>query len=94
MQPILEAKNLLKNFPLNRGILERKKAQVHAVRSVSLKVNKGETFGIVGESLGVGRERVRRIKATQICAQYQAIRMCTVTQRLAGNGSFDMGIKP
>ena len=60
MQPILEAKNLLKNFPLNRGILERKKAQVHAVRSVSLKVNKGETFGIVGES-GCGKSTLARM---------------------------------
>ena len=48
MQPILEAKNLLKNFPLNKGF-RKEKAQVHAVRSVSLKVNKGETFGIVGD---------------------------------------------
>lgn len=60
MQPILEAKNLLKNFPLNRGILERKMAQVHAVRSVSLKVNKGETFGIVGES-GCGKSTLARM---------------------------------
>ena len=60
MQPILEAKNLLKNFPLNRGILERKKAQVHAVRSVSLKVNKGETLGIVGES-GCGKSTLARM---------------------------------
>ena len=60
MQPILEAKNLLKNFPLNRGILERKMAQVHAVRSVSLKVNKGETLGIVGES-GCGKSTLARM---------------------------------
>ena len=60
MQPILEAKNLLKNFPLNRGILERKMAQVHAVRSVSFKVNKGETLGIVGES-GCGKSTLARM---------------------------------
>ena len=60
MQPILEAKNLLKNFPLNMGILERKKAQIHAVRSVSLKVNKGETLGIVGES-GCGKSTLARM---------------------------------
>ena len=60
MQPILEAKNLLKNFPLNRGILERKMVQVHAVRSVSLKVNKGETLGIVGES-GCGKSTLARM---------------------------------
>ena len=58
MQPILEAKNLLKNFPLNRGILERKMAQVHAVRSVSLKVNKGETWAL-SENRAVGNPHLQ-----------------------------------
>ena len=60
MQTILEAKNLLKNFPLNRGIFRRKKAQIHAVRSVSFKVKKGEIFGVVGES-GCGKSTLARM---------------------------------
>ena len=47
---ILKIKNLNVEFPLFGGILQREVSHVHAVKNLSLTVNKGETIGIVGES--------------------------------------------
>lgn len=43
-EPILEVKNLVQDFVINRNFT------VHAVRDVSFSVSKGEIFGIVGET--------------------------------------------
>ena len=51
---LLEAQNLVKEFPLNR------KRCVHAVGNVSLAVNAGETLAIVGES-GCGKSTLGRM---------------------------------
>ena len=47
---ILKIKNLNVEFPLFGGILQREVSHVHAVKNLSLTVNRGETIGIVGES--------------------------------------------
>jgi len=47
---ILKINNLNVEFPLFGGILQREVSHVHAVKNLSLSVNKGETIGIVGES--------------------------------------------
>lgn len=54
-------KNLTKHFPVySRGVLlKRKLGEVHAVDEVSFSVNKGETFGLVGES-GCGKTTLAR----------------------------------
>ena len=59
---ILEGKNLVKHFPINaKGILFKKQVGViHAVDGVSFSVNKGETFGLVGES-GCGKTTTARL---------------------------------
>jgi peptide/nickel transport system ATP-binding protein len=59
---ILDVKNLQMYFPVTRGLLRRKVADVKAVDNVSFKIRKGETFGLVGES-GCGKTTVGR------CAQ-------------------------
>ncbi len=52
-QPLLQVKNLKKHFPIGRG------AALKAVDGISLEINKGETFGLVGES-GCGKSTVGR----------------------------------
>ena len=50
-RPIVRIENLVKYFPVSTRILLRKKVgDVHAVDDISLKIGKGETLGLVGES--------------------------------------------
>ena len=48
--PLLEITNLVKEFPITSGVLQRKVGAVHAVSDVSFSVPAGTTFGLVGES--------------------------------------------
>ena len=52
--PVLELRNLTKYFPVRAGVFLRKIGDVHAVDSVSFKIHRGETLGLVGES-GCGK---------------------------------------
>lgn len=52
--PLLEVENLKKYFPVRAGVFKRVVNHVKAVDDVSLKVNYGETLGLVGES-GCGK---------------------------------------
>jgi peptide/nickel transport system ATP-binding protein len=56
---LLEVNNLRMCFPITRGLLRRKVAEVKAVDGVSFKVKKGETLGLVGES-GCGKTTLGR----------------------------------
>ena len=50
-EPVLEVRGLVKHFPLTRGIVfKRQVGAVQAVDGVDLKLYKGETLGLVGES--------------------------------------------
>jgi peptide/nickel transport system ATP-binding protein len=55
----VEINNLVKHFE-GRGLLARNRRAVRAVNGVSLRVRKGETLGIVGES-GCGKSTVARL---------------------------------
>jgi oligopeptide/dipeptide ABC transporter ATP-binding protein len=57
---VLSAKNLVKDFPVTKGILQRKAGSVSAVAGVSFDIRRGETFGLVGES-GCGKTTVGRL---------------------------------
>jgi oligopeptide/dipeptide ABC transporter ATP-binding protein len=58
--PLLEVRNLVKHFPIHRGLLKRTVGQVKAVDDVSYSVQQGETFGLVGES-GCGKSTTARL---------------------------------
>ena len=57
--PLLEVRNLKKYFPIRRGVFSRIAAQVKAVDDISFSINRGETFGLVGES-GCGKTTAGR----------------------------------
>jgi oligopeptide/dipeptide ABC transporter ATP-binding protein len=58
--PILEVRNLVKHFPITRGILKRTVGHVRAVDDVSYSVARGQTLGLVGES-GCGKSTTARL---------------------------------
>ncbi len=58
--PLLELRNLVKEYPVTSGIMQRKVAAVHAVSDVSYSVPAGTTFGLVGES-GCGKTTIGKM---------------------------------
>ncbi|THV42590.1 ABC transporter ATP-binding protein [Glycomyces buryatensis] len=60
-EPILEAKDVVKHFPIQRGIvLKRTVGHVQAVDGVDLKLYPGKTLGVVGES-GCGKSTLAKL---------------------------------
>ena len=57
---VLSARDLVKDFPVTRGALQRRVGTVSAVAGVSFDIRKGETLGIVGES-GCGKTTIGRM---------------------------------
>jgi len=57
--PPLEARGLVKHFPIHSGLLQRRTGAVRAVDGVSFAIPRGETLGLVGES-GCGKSTVAK----------------------------------
>jgi len=56
---LLEVTDLKKYFPIKKGVMQRVVEQVKAVDGVSFSINRGQTFGLVGES-GCGKTTIGR----------------------------------
>ena len=57
---LLQVINLIKHFPVRRGVFSRSSAHVHAVDGVSFSIAPGETLGLVGES-GCGKSTTGKL---------------------------------
>ncbi|KAF0244196.1 MAG: peptide/nickel transport system ATP-binding [Planctomycetota bacterium] len=66
--PLLEVKELVKHFPVKKGVFSRTVGHVRAVDGVSFSIGEGRTLGLVGESgcgkTTVGRTLLRLIEPT------------------------------
>ncbi len=56
---LVRVDNLVKHFPIMRGLLQRQVGAVRAVDGVSFELKRGETLGLVGES-GCGKSTTGR----------------------------------
>lgn len=83
---ILTVKNLVKQFPITKGIFFQKQVgAVHAVDGVSFNVKQGETFGLVGESgcgkTTTGRTIVHLEKPTSGEISFQGMDLVTASKK-------------
>jgi len=62
---LLTLNNIVKHFPARGGMFKKSDGVVHAVDGVSLSIEEGETFGLVGES-GCGKSTLGRVIARLI----------------------------
>ncbi|MFN8051826.1 MAG: dipeptide ABC transporter ATP-binding protein [Acidimicrobiales bacterium] len=81
--PVMEAVDVVKEFPVTGGLFGRRVGSVHAVSGVSLHVNRSETLGIVGES-GCGKSTFGRVM----------LRLLTVTAGTVKLGGRDTATMP
>lgn len=57
---LVEVRDLVKHFVVDKGFFGKGQSFVHAVENVSFQIRQGETFGLVGES-GSGKTTIGRI---------------------------------
>ena len=85
IEPLLQVQGLKKYFPVKRGFLQRTKAWIKAVDGVDLRLNKGQTLGLVGES-GCGKSTIARLilrllEPDEGSITYNGIEMATLSEK-------------
>jgi len=60
MSPLIEARELVKSFPITSGLMMKETSRVRAVDGVSFVIQEGECFGLVGET-GCGKTTVGKL---------------------------------
>lgn len=58
--PLLEVRNLKRYFAVKKGLFAKVSGWIKAVDDISFAINKGETFGLVGES-GCGKSTTAKL---------------------------------
>jgi oligopeptide transport system ATP-binding protein len=71
--PLLEVRDLTKDFPIRRGVFRRAHGQVSAVAGVTFDIPAGQTFALVGES-GSGKTTTARLVLRLVAATSGAVR--------------------
>jgi oligopeptide transport system ATP-binding protein len=85
-EPLLEVTDLVKHFPVKRGLLvDREVDQIRAVDGVSFTVGAGETLGLVGESGSgkstLGRAVLQLVKPTSGSVRFEGREIAGLSRR-------------
>ena len=82
---VLEAVGLSKRFPIRSGVLQREVGSVSAVDRVDLRVRRGRTLGLVGESgcgkSTTGRMLVRLLEPTEGVVRVGGVDLTSLSRR-------------
>jgi oligopeptide transport system ATP-binding protein len=79
---LLRVENLVKHFPIMRGLFQKQVGAVRAVDDISFEVKRGETLGLVGESgcgkSTAGRTILQLYRATSGSVNFDGVELTTL----------------
>jgi oligopeptide transport system ATP-binding protein len=79
---LLRVDNLVKHFPIMRGVFQKQVGAVRAVDGISFDVKRGETLGLVGESgcgkSTAGRSILQLYRATSGSVNFDGVELTTL----------------